>query len=150
MISTFTYSIYGNHARVDYKNDWQNRIKEWNAYPYNPNNHKEYGLSTYNYHTDGAGICHASHRRPLFNLRPGFISLITKGSANSPCSGLRHFQADSHLISWLHNKGFEYEIVTDEQLHNDGFKAIKKYKTVPITIAVNLKALNNLLIVKPL
>jgi len=130
LISTFTYSIYGNHARVDYKDDWQNRIKEWKAYPYNPNNYKEYGLSTYNYHSDGAGICHASHRRPLLNIRPGYISLITKGSANSPCSGLRHFQADSHLISWLHNREFEYEIVTDEQLHNDGYEAIKKYKTV--------------------
>ena len=127
LISTFTYSIYGNHARVDYKDSWLNRIKDWNAYPYNPVNHKEYGLSTYNYHSDGAGICHASHRRPLFNLRPGYI---TFGGSKSPCSGLRHFQADSHLISWLHNKGFEYEIVTDEQLHQDGFKAIKKYKTV--------------------
>ena len=127
LISTFTYSIYGNHARVDYKDSWQNRIKEWNAYPYNPVNYKEYGLSTYNYHTDGAGICHASHRRPLFNLRPGYI---TFGGSKSPCSGLRHFQADSHLISWLHNKELDYEIVTDEQLHEDGYKAIKNYKTI--------------------
>ena len=127
LISTFTYSIYGNHARVDYNDSWLNRIKDWNAYPYNPANYKEYGLSTYNYHSDGTGICHASHRRPLFNLRPGYI---TFGESNFPCSGLRHFQADSHLISWLHNKGFEYEIITDEQLHQDGFKAIKKYKTV--------------------
>ena len=127
LISTFTYAIYGNHARVDYKKSWLNRIKDWKAYPYNPANHKEYGLSTYNYHSDGSGICHASHRRPLFNLRPGYI---TFGGSESPCSGLRHFQADSHLISWLHNKKFDYEIITDEQLHKDGFKAIKKYKTV--------------------
>ena len=127
LISTFTYTIYGNHSRVDYKDSWLNRIKEWKAYPYNAANHKEYGLSTYNYHSDGAGICHASHRRPLFNLRPGYI---TFGGSHYPCSGLRHFQADSHLISWLHNKDFEYEIITDEQLHKDGFKAIKKYKTV--------------------
>ena len=127
LISTFTYSIYGNHARVDYEGSWENRIKDWNAYPYNPVNHKEYGLSTYNYHSDGAGICHASHRRPLFNLRPGYI---TFGGSESPCSGLRHFQADSHLISWLHNKELDYEIVTDEQLHQDGYKAIKKYKTL--------------------
>ena len=127
LISTFTYSIYGNHARVDYEGSWESRIKDWNAYPYNPVNHKEYGLSTYNYHSDGAGICHASHRRPLFNLRPGYI---TFGGSESPCSGLRHFQADSHLISWLHNKELDYEIVTDEQLHQDGYKAIKKYKTL--------------------
>jgi N,N-dimethylformamidase len=127
LISTFTYSIYGNHARVDYEDSWLSRIKEWGAYPYNPVNYKEYGLSTYNYHSDGAGICHASHRRPLFNLRPGYL---TFGGANSPCSGLRHFQADSHLISWLHNKELDYEIITDEQLHEGGYKAIKKYKTL--------------------
>ncbi|MFL2886420.1 MAG: N,N-dimethylformamidase beta subunit family domain-containing protein [Candidatus Pelagibacter sp.] len=127
LVSTFTYAIYGNHARVDYKKSWLNRINEWNAYPYNPANYKEYGLSTYNYHSDGSGICHASHRRPLFNLRPGYL---TFGGSKSPCSGLRHFQADSHLISWLHNKEFDYEIITDEQLHEDGYKAIKKYKTI--------------------
>jgi len=44
LISTFTYSIYGNHARVDYEDSWLNRIKEWNAYPYNPVNYKEYGF----------------------------------------------------------------------------------------------------------
>ena len=61
----------------------------------------------------GAGICHASHRRPLFNLRPGYI---TFGGSKSPCSGLRHFQADSHLISWLHNKELDYEMV---DFHSD-------------------------------
>ena len=127
LISTFTYSIYGNHARVDFEENWLKRIKEWCAYPYNPVKFKEYGLSTYNYHSDGSGICHASHRRPLFNLRPGYI---TFGGSNTPCSGLRHFQADSHLISWLHNKKLDYDIVTDEQLHDDGYKAIKKYKTL--------------------
>jgi N,N-dimethylformamidase len=127
LISTFTYSIYGNHARVDYEDNWEDRVKEWNAYPYNPANFKQYGLSAYNYHSDGSGICHASHRRPLFNLRPGYL---TFGGSNSPCSGLRHFQADSHLISWLHNKGFDFEIITDEQLHEDGYKAIKKYKSL--------------------
>lgn len=125
LISTFTYTIYGNHARPDYDPQWQKRIKEWNAYPYNPSEYKEYGLSTYNNHLDGSGICHASCRRPLFNLRPGYITF-----GNTPCSGLRHFQADSHLISWLHAKNIEYDVVTDEQLHRDGVNAIKGYDAV--------------------
>ena len=37
--------------------------------------HPEYGLSTYNIFRDGSGICHASCKRPLFNLRPGYITL---------------------------------------------------------------------------
>ncbi|WP_108881238.1 N,N-dimethylformamidase beta subunit family domain-containing protein [Anderseniella sp. Alg231-50] len=125
LVSTFTYTIYGNHARPDYAPEWQDRMDAWGAYPHNPANHRSYGLSTYNYHSDGAGICHASHHRPLFNLRPGFLTFGT-----TPCSGLRHFQADSHLISWLHAKGIEYDIVTDQDLHRDGVSAIQGYEAV--------------------
>lgn len=122
LVSTFTYVIYGNHARPDYEPSWLERIKDWGAYPNNPAVFGAYGLSTYNNHRDGSGICHASHKRPLFNLRPGYL---TFGQAE--CSGLRHFQADSHLISWLHAKGIDYDIVTDEELHNDGVAAIAGY-----------------------
>ncbi|UWQ33030.1 N,N-dimethylformamidase large subunit [Leisingera sp. M527] len=125
LVSTFTYTIYGNHARPDYEPEWQKRNTEWNAYPHNPAEYPQYGLSTYNYHSDGSGICHASHLRPLFNLRPGFL---TFGSTS--CSGLRHLQADSHLLSWLHAKGIDYDIVTDAELHNDGVAAIASYAAV--------------------
>ena len=125
LISTFTYTIYGNHARPDYDPSWQDKITERNAYPHNPAEHPHYGLSTYNYHADGSGICHASHHRPLFNLRPGFL---TFGGAS--CSGLRHFPADMHLISWLHAKGIDYDVITDRELHDDGVAAIKGYAAV--------------------
>lgn len=125
LISTFTYTVYGNHARPDYSESWQKRIKEWGAYPYNAAEYKEYGLSTYNFHSDGSGICYGSFKRPLFNLRPGYITF-----GNSNCSGLRHFPADSHLISWLHAKEIPYDIVTDNELHNEGVAAIQGYPIV--------------------
>ena len=125
LVSTFTYTIYGNHARPDYHDGWLKRIADWGAYPYNPAVHREYGLSTYNNHSDGSGICHASHKRPLFNLRPGYI---TFGEAE--CSGLRHFQADSHLISWLHKHNIDYDIITDDELDREGVDAIAGYAAV--------------------
>ncbi|OSQ58655.1 N,N-dimethylformamidase large subunit [Marivita cryptomonadis] len=125
LVSTFTYAIYGNHARPDYDPSWQDRISDWNAYPHNPAEYPQYGLSTYNYHSDGSGICHGSHRRPLLNLRPGYLTF-----GNTPCSGLRHFPADSHLISWLHAKGINYDIVTDNDLHIHGHAAISDYKVL--------------------
>lgn len=128
LIPTFTYSIYGNHARPDWKPSWQERVKDWNAYPWNPAEYPGYGLSTYNNHTDGSGICHASHRRPLFNFRPGYITF-----ANVEGSGLRHFQADSHLIAWFHAKGIEYDVITDRELHNEGQSCIDKYDVVMTT-----------------
>lgn len=125
LVSTYTYAIYGNHARPDFDTSWKDRMSDWGAYPYNPVEYAQYGLSTYNYHSDGSGIAHASHRRPLFNLRPGYLTF-----GDTDCSGLRHFQADSHLLSWLHAKGISYDLVTDHQLHADGIAAIRDYKVV--------------------
>jgi N,N-dimethylformamidase len=125
LISTITYAIYGNHARPDYNPSWQDRMTDWDAYPHNPAEYPQYGLSTYNYHSDGSGICHASHRRPLFNLKPGYLTF-----GDTPCSGLRHFPADMHLISWLHTQGIDYDVVSDQELHNDGVAAIACYNAV--------------------
>ena len=49
VISTFTYTIYGNQARRDFDTNWTRRAKEWGAFPYNPFEHREYGLFTYNF-----------------------------------------------------------------------------------------------------
>ncbi|MEP0960766.1 MAG: N,N-dimethylformamidase beta subunit family domain-containing protein [Roseobacter sp.] len=125
LFSTFTYAIYGNHARPDYKPAWQDKIRDWVSYPHNPAMHPQYGLSTYNYHADGSGICHASHKRPLFNLKPGYFTF-----GETECSGLRHFPADMHLISWLHAKGIDYDIITDRELHNEGVAAIQGYQAL--------------------
>ena len=128
IIPTFTYVVYGNHARPDYKKSWEKKIKQWNAYPHNPSNYKHYGLSTYNFHSDGSGICHASHLRPLLNLKVGYLTF-----GLSACSGLRHFQADSHLFSWLHNKDIQFDVLTDQELHHEGLGAIEHYSAVMTT-----------------
>ncbi|MGQ7843448.1 N,N-dimethylformamidase beta subunit family domain-containing protein [Granulosicoccus sp. 3-233] len=122
LVPTFTYAIYGNHARPDWHPGWQQRIEDWNAYPCNPAEYPGYGLSTYNHHRDGSGICHASHRRPLFNLRPGYSTF-----GESSCSGLRHFQADSHLWAWLDAMNLGFDVITDRELHEQGVACIAAY-----------------------
>lgn len=122
LVPTFTYAIYGNHARPDWKPQWQDRIDQWQAYPWNPACYPGYGLSTYNTHGDGSGICHASHLRPLFNLRPGYSTF-----GESTCSGLRHFPADSHLWAWLHAMDIGFDVITDRELHDEGSACIEGY-----------------------
>jgi N,N-dimethylformamidase len=128
LIPTFTYAIYGNHARPDWEPAWQERGSDYGAYPYNPAEYPGYGQSTYNYHSDGSGICHASHRRPLLNLRPGYITF-----GNADCSGLRHFQADSHLLAWLDAKNIGFDVITDRELHEEGLDALSGYEHVMTT-----------------
>ena len=125
LVSTFTYVIYGNYARPAYHESWHTRVSEWDAYPWNPAVHPEYGLSTYNFHGDGSGICHASHMRPLFNVRPGYLSI---GVGED--SGLRHLPADAHLLTWLDQQGIDYDIITDRELHDDGVAAIAPYQVL--------------------
>ena len=125
LASTFTHVIYGNHSRPDFKPEWMERFLARDGYPWNPAQYEELGCSTYNFHRDGSGICHCSHLRPLLNTRPGYY---TMGYGEG--SGLRHFQADSHLIWWLHEKGIAYDIITDRELHEEGYAAIAGYKAV--------------------
>lgn len=144
LIPTFTYVIYGNHARPDFEKDlWSARTKSSpGAYPYNPVLFPAYGHSSYDFHTDQTGIHFASHLRPLFNLRPGYISFSRVGGYNDNdqntqnnsdaafCSGLRHFPADTHIVSWLHHSGFDFDVITDHELHREGAEALAPYSTL--------------------
>jgi N,N-dimethylformamidase len=145
LIPTFTYVVYGNHARPDFEKDlWLARTQQSSpgAYPFNPSLFPAYGHSAYDFHSDQTGIHFASHLRPLFNLRPGYITFSRVGGYNDEdqetqqnsndafCSGLRHFPADSHIVSWLHHFGFDFDVITDHELHREGAAALTQYSTL--------------------
>ena len=133
IVSTFTYTIYANQTRPEWlrdprwKADWKAQAAEWGAYPHNPGDHLEYGLSTYNNHPDGSGISIASWHRPMLTVRLGFITYPYPGIRGS---GLRHFPADTHLTAWLEAKGYDYDILTDQELHDEGVEVLKGYRVV--------------------
>lgn len=133
LMSTFTYVIYQNNARIEWLTDpqwretWRAHAKAWGGYPHNPGDHPEFGWSTYNYHTDRTGICFASWQRPMLNVRIGYISYPHE---DLRASGLRHYPADHHLLSWLEAKGYAFDVITDWELHSDGVEALKDYAVV--------------------
>jgi N,N-dimethylformamidase len=76
-------------------------------------------------HPDGSGISFSSRRRPILTMRPGFLTF------NDPRgSGLRHYPADTHLLAWLEDQGFEFDIITDEDLDEEGLALLRPYRTV--------------------
>lgn len=82
----------------------------------------EFGLSTYEHHRDGAGVCHTSARRPILNMRP-----------KSRMPGVAwpwQFPADLSIIAWLEHKGHAYDVLTDDDLHAEGLAALKPYQVV--------------------
>lgn len=79
--------------------------------------HPEFGLSTYDTHSDGSGVRYSSRLRPLVDVQPG----VSKTWA---------FQADLLVTAWLERSGYAFDVVTDEDLHRDGAAALAGYRLV--------------------
>jgi N,N-dimethylformamidase len=125
LIPTFTYIVYANIAREVTDDAYRARVAAWRARPWTPDEHREYGLSTYNYHRDGSGICYSSRLRPIMTMRSGFLAYVDPRG-----SGVRHLPADTHLLDWLEALGHDYDVVTDEDLHAEGVSLLAPYKVV--------------------
>ncbi len=126
LIPVFTYTVYANFARGNVDDAYRDRVARWGARPWTPDEHPEYGISTYNSHSDGSGVAYSSRLRPILNQRSGFCAYA------DPLGGscLRHFPADTHLLAWLDALGHDFDVVTDEDLDADGVAAIGQYKVV--------------------
>ena len=78
--------------------------------------------STYDLHRDGSGICHGSLRRPIIDFRP---------KARCRTFDAPHqFAADLHLIDWLTEKGYAFDVITDDLLHAEGQSVLAPYRAV--------------------
>jgi N,N-dimethylformamidase len=82
----------------------------------------EFGLSTYDHHNDGAGVCYSSYHRPIFTMRPKYRM---PGIA---CPW--QFPADLSIVGWLEHMGYDWELITDEDLHREGVAALRPYRVV--------------------
>ena len=36
---------------------------------------------------------------------------------------LYQYNADTHFFDWLEHQGVEYDVITDEDLHHEGYRA---------------------------
>lgn len=87
--------------------------------------HREFGGSTYDTHSDGSGVCYSSRLRPILNMRPKYAMWLG-GSGSS----LWQFNADLHITDWLEESGYEFDVITDEDLHEQGYSALSPYRVV--------------------
>ena len=125
LFPTYTYQVYANFERDNFDDSYRARRAEWGVYPYHPAEHKEFGLSTYNWHIDGSGVAFSSLRRPVLTFRPGQMAYVDlKGS------GLRHFPADMHLALWLDKMGIAWDAITDHDLEREGVTLLSHYRCV--------------------
>jgi N,N-dimethylformamidase len=83
-------------------------------------------LSLYDVHGDGSPVCYSSRLRPLVNMRPKYWFFHLDFGDGSP----HQFNADLHLVDWLHEFGYEFDVITDEDLHLEGAALLEPYSVV--------------------
>jgi N,N-dimethylformamidase len=126
LIPTFSYLAYGNEQMLGPTGMYSGAVA---AYPWQPQDKYvvETGLrSLYDRHTDGSGVCYASWRRPIVNMRPKYDMPFLDSGTGSP----HQLNADLHLIDWLEERGIDYDIITDLELHHDGVARLQDYRVV--------------------
>ena len=77
--------------------------------------HPELGLCFYDLHSDGSGVYYSSRLRPVMNLQPKFVAKLGGAGSN-----VWQFNADTHILGWLDKLGTRFDVVSDEDLHEEG------------------------------
>lgn len=87
--------------------------------------HPELGLCFYDVHNDGSGVYYSSRLRPIINMQPRNI-----GHLGGSGSNVWQFNADTHILDWLERIGQPFDVITDEDLEEDGVSALENYRVV--------------------
>jgi N,N-dimethylformamidase len=125
---TCSYIAYANHAEhitargVERQMGRLLTFGHADLYMYD---HPELGGSLYDTHADGSGVCYSSRLRPVLNFAPCYHSWL-----GGHGSALYQYNADTHLFDWLEHQQVDYDVVTDEDLHEQGLSDIAEYRVI--------------------
>lgn len=125
---TMSYLAYCNHAEhitARGAEQLMGRLLPFGHTDLTMYDHPELGGSLYDAHADGSGTCYSSRLRPNLNFSPQYHSWL-----GGHGSGLYQYNADTHLLDWLDHQGVEYDVITDEDLHQDGAALIRDYRVI--------------------
>lgn len=130
LMGTYTFLAYGNEhlAANPVLQEYLEAAGREVEFPKNPDEHylmdnKLGGL--YDLHSDGTGICYMSSRQPILNFRPGNLQR-TLGQDGGPVL----LNANLHQADWLETMGYEFDVITDEDLHEEGTDLLRPYRAV--------------------
>jgi N,N-dimethylformamidase len=119
LASTATYLAYSNsHYRLDEEGMEMKSGNFMVLFPWETylGEHRELGLSMYDTHSDGYGVYYSSRRRPVFSMHLKCRTWSLNG--------------DTHILDWLDEKGFDYDVITDDMLHQEGLSSIEDYNVI--------------------
>ena len=128
VLPTFTYMAYANEHMFDQTKASAMAVPDHLDIRSEDENFKkmktrsDLGLSVYDVHRDGTGCVFTSYRRPILNIRPGYMHW----ALHRP----REFSADLLMIGFLEQLGIPYDVITDHCLHLRGNAAVSQYSTL--------------------
>ncbi|MBN8939205.1 MAG: N,N-dimethylformamidase [Rhizobiales bacterium] len=124
---TFSYTVYSQYQKAGRQALITGRSLAWGALAQAPDGHPEYGVSPYNFHSDGSGVVMSTTRRPLIDKRVNQIHLVDPSPDGS---GLYWISADSYVTDLLTRKGIAFEVITDHDVHAEGVDLLSRYQVV--------------------
>ena len=116
LMPSATYMAYANHRMLIEGADFvgaRTNLRPEHQYLVDHNN---LGLSHYEKHPDGSGVMFSSRRRPVMQVRPGADGW--------------NFTPDTDINAFLVRAQVDHDIVTDEDLHIDGYDALAPYRVI--------------------
>jgi N,N-dimethylformamidase len=123
--SYMAYANHGEHITVRGVERLMGRLLHFGHQDVYLYDHPELCHSLYDKHADGSGVCYSSRLRPNINCAPRYHSWL-----GGDGSSLYQYNADTHLFGWLAHHGFDYDVITDEDLHRDGYALIQDYQVI--------------------
>lgn len=127
LVPTFTYQVYGSYVRPGRGAEIAARAQAWQSLQETPDVNPQFGLSTYNLHSDGSGVSLVTQHRPMLDTRPRQFSLMDPVEGGS---GTGRWVADNYIDHWLRHIGVEHDVITDHDLHAEGVEALTPYRVV--------------------
>ena len=106
LIPTLTWQAYGSNR---------------SAYSFTEDGVLDRVLSMYNVHSDGSMVYYRTRHQPTRSWNP---------SAGFQHWGAHTVTANLYLIDWLEEKGLDYEVFADEDLHREGTDLLAQYRCV--------------------
>ena len=125
---TCSYLAYANHAEHITARGVEvlmNRMLQFGHSDLYMYDHPELGGSVYDSHADGSGVAYSSRLRPILNFTAQYHSWL-----GGHGSAVYQYNADTHFFDWLDHQGVDYDVITDEDLHAEGYELIKDYQVV--------------------
>ena len=129
LLPTFDYMAYANeHMMFNAPAGelWTGHLMALQPVHIFLNQHREYGCSLYDSHSDGSGVSYSSRLRPMLNMRPK-VQTQWSGFYGSK---LREFNQDTFVVDWLEAMNQEFDVITDEDLHKEGLDLLRPYRVI--------------------